>query len=170
LAARRSKVMRNGVAALSVGLLVASPAHAACPMELSVYGDRDKAAEIDFMPRGEAAAVTNRFRMVFGEAMVLDGIVMWSEDVARPNGLLTHKCPEGDVTGEEIAACTVWEGVIYTSDKSGKIGLLPADGSAAPEKLIFPDLAYSLRHSAVFGEAGFSKLPWDVFQLQGCQE
>jgi NAD(P)-dependent dehydrogenase (short-subunit alcohol dehydrogenase family) len=30
--------------------------------------------------------------------------------------MVMHNCPEGDVTGEEIAACTVWEGVIYTLD------------------------------------------------------
>jgi hypothetical protein len=155
---------------LSAALLGAGTAHAACPMELAVYGDHDKAAGIDFFPRGEAAAVTNRFRMVFDKGVMLDGIVMWSEGVERPNGMLTYKCPEGDVTGEELETCTVWQGVIYTGDKSGTIGLLPAERSDAPETLIFSDLAYALRYSSVYGEDGISTLPADVFSLQGCQE
>ena len=81
-----------------------------------------------------------------------------------------YKCPEGDVTGEELAACTVWQGVIYTSDEQGAIALLPAQGSDAPPTLIFPDLGPSLRLSAAYGESGFSKIPWDVFALKGCQE
>ncbi|MGB3390608.1 MAG: hypothetical protein WBA88_21805 [Pseudaminobacter sp.] len=156
--------------ALSAALLGAGTAHAACPMELSVYGDHDEVAGIDFFPRGEAAAVTNRFRMVFDNSVMLDGIVMWSEGVERPNGFLTYNCPEGDVTGEELETCTVWQGVIYTGDKSGMIGLLPAERSDAPETLIFPDLAYSLRYSSAYGEDGLTKLPADVFALKGCQE
>lgn len=164
---RRHKAAAMGLAFLA---LIASPARAACPIELAVYGDRDKAAEIDFTPVGEAAVTTNTFRMILEKDVVLDGVVMWSADVARPNGILMHKCPEGDVTGEELAACTVWQGVIYTSDSQGNIELLPAEGVDAPEKLIFPDLAHSLRRSSAYGTNGFSKLPWDVFAMKGCQE
>ena len=156
------------VAALMLG--IATPAHAACPIELSVFGDRDGVASIDFQPTGGSAVVTNTFRMVLGEGLVLDGIVMWSADVARPNGMLMHDCPKGDVTGEEIAGCTAWQGVIYTADQSGTIGLLPAEGTAAPQTLIFPDLGPALKQSSAFGEKGFTKLPFDVFALKGCQE
>ena len=107
----------------------------------------------------------------FGKVLVLDGIVQWSDDgVRRPRGALMYKCPEGDVTGDELAACTVWEGVIYTSDGQGNIELLPAEGVDAPKTLIFPDLGPSLRFSAAYGSAGFSKVPRDVFALKGCQE
>ncbi|WP_019170749.1 hypothetical protein [Pseudaminobacter salicylatoxidans] len=157
-------------AAVPVLLAATVSAQAACPMELAVYGDRDKAATVDFTPRGEGAAITNQFRMALDKGVVLDGLVMWTDDVERPNGMLMYKCPEGDVTGEELEACTVWQGVIYSADKSGRIGLLPAERADAPETLIFPDLAYSLRFSSAYGEAGFSRLPWDVFTLQGCQE
>jgi hypothetical protein len=156
--------------ALSAALLGAGAAHAACPIELSVYGDKNGVAGIDFTPRGEAAAVTNRFRMVFDKGIVLDGLVMWSEGVERPNGMLSYQCPEGDVTGEELETCTVWQGVVYTADGSGTIGLLPAERADAPHTLIFPDLAFSLRYSSAFGEDGLTKLPADVFALQGCQE
>lgn len=162
---------RAPTAALFVILaLAAVPARAACPIELAVFGDRDDAATVEFVPTGEGAAVTNTFRMVIGDGVVLDGIVMWSADVSRPNGMLMHNCPEGDVTGEELAACTAWQGVIYTADASGGVGLLPAEGTAAPQALIFPDLGPALSHSSAYGEKGFSKLPWDVFALKGCQE
>lgn len=154
-----------------IAMLAASPAaNAACPLELAVYGDRDDVASVEFVPTGGSAAVTNTFRMVLGDGVVLDGIVMWSQEVARPNGMLMHDCPLGDVTGEEIAACTAWEGVIYTSDASGAVGLLPPEGTSAPQTLIFPDLGPALKHAPAFAEKALSKLPWDVFALKGCQE
>jgi len=157
---------------MAMVLVAASPssALAACPMELAVYAARDAVAGINFQPRGDAVAVTNTFRMWVGDGIMLDGIVMWTQDEARPNAMLMHGCPEGDVTGAEIEACTLWQGVIYTADAAGKIDLLPAQGSDAPAQLIFPDLGPALRHSAIFATKGFTKAPWDVFALEGCQE
>ena len=74
------------------------------------------------------------------------------------------------LTGAEIEACTLWEGIIYTADSSGNIELVPAEGVDAPQTLIFPDLGPALRMSAAYGAKGFSKVPWDVFALKGCQE
>lgn len=145
-------------------------ANAACPIELAVYAETQSGAELNFTPTLEAVTVTNSFRMLLDNDVVLDGIVQWTEDVARPHGMLMYKCPEGDVTGEELAICTVWQGVIYASDATGNIALLPAEGAGAPERLIFPDLGPSLRLSSAYGPNGFSKVPWDVFALKGCQE
>jgi hypothetical protein len=169
---RLMSAMRSaGVFVACAMVLGVVPAQAACPIELAVYGDPGQAAGIDFRPAGESATVTNSFRMVLDNATVLDGIVEWSDDDARrPRGTLMYRCPEGDVTGAELAACTVWQGVIYTSDERGVIALLPGQGADAPPTLIFPDLGPSLRLSAAHGEHGFSKVPWDVFALQGCQE
>jgi hypothetical protein len=150
--------------------LAAIPAHAACPMALAVYGERAGLAGIDFRPNGDAATVTNTFKMWVGGGVLLDGIVMWTDEPARSLGMLMHKCPEGDVTGEELAACTLWQGVVYTADGQGNIGLVPKHDETAPERLIFPDLGPALRQSAIFGANGFTKEPWDVFQLKGCQE
>jgi hypothetical protein len=157
-----------GVLSIFASTQIAVPAVAACPIELAVYGDRDDIAGVDFSPATNQATVTNAFRMNLGDGVVLDGIVMWSEGTERPYGTLTYKCPEGDVTGEELAACTVWQGVIYTADDSGTVDLLPRTGDA-PKTLLFPDLGPSLRLSAAHGE-GSSKVPWDVFALKGCQE
>ncbi len=164
--------MRTLALLSGLAVLASAPAQAACPIELAVYGDRDGAATIDFRPTLESAAVTNSFKMVLDNSTVLDGVVMWSAEIGRPNGMLMYQCPEGDVTGEELDACTVWQGVIYSADAEGNIGLLPKERtqSPAPKTLIFPDLGHSLRMSAAYGPDGFSKVPWDVFELQGCQE
>ena len=155
----------------SVVLLLASAAHAACPIQLAVYGEAQGGAEIDFTPTGTSATITNTFRVILDNNVVLDGIAMWTEGSAsRPHGSLMYKCPTGDVTGEELAACTVWEGVIYSVDDKGGVGLLPAEGVDAPKSLIFPDLGPSLQMSAAYGPGGFSKVPADVFALKGCQE
>jgi hypothetical protein len=158
------------LAGLLAILFASSAAHAACPLELAVYGDAESEAGIDFRPTGESAVVTNTFKMVLDKGVVLDGIVMWTEGVARPHGSLMYKCPTGDVTGDELAACTLWEGVVYSADDKGNIALLPAEGMDAPKTLIFPDLGPSLQMSAAYGENGFSKVPSDVFSLKGCQE
>lgn len=150
--------------------LVTVNAHAACPLALAVYGDGESEASIDFRPTMDSATVTNSFKMVLDKGVVLDGLVMWTNGVSRPHGSLMYKCPTGDVTGEELAACTVWEGVVYSADDKGNIALLPAEKVDAPRSLIFPDLGASLQMSAAYGENGFSKVPWDVFLLKGCQE
>jgi len=150
--------------------LAPATAHAACPIELAVYGDAQSGSEIDFTPTGTSATVTNTFRMILDNNVVLNGIVMWTEGVARPNGALMFKCPEGDTTGAELAACTPWHGVIYTSDDKGSIGLLPAEGVEAPKTLILPDLGPMLRQSSAYGGNGFSKVPSDGFTLKGWQE
>ena len=49
-----------------------------------------------------------------------------------------YKCPKGDVTGAELAVCTVWQGVIYTSDDKGNIELLPAEGAGCAGKADLP--------------------------------
>ncbi|MBZ9806603.1 hypothetical protein LB542_07225 [Mesorhizobium sp. BR1-1-9] len=145
-------------------------ANAACPIELAVYGDAQSGSEIDFAPTGTSATVTNTFRLILDNNVVLNGIVQWNEGVSRPNGALMYKCPAGDVTGTELAACTLWNGVIYTSDDRGGIGLLPAEGVDAPKTLILPDLGPVLHQSTAYGGGGFSKVPSDVFALNGCQE
>ena len=148
-----------------------APSHpplADCPIELATYRDMEQVGSVEFTPTGDAATVTNSFKLLLDNDVVLDGIVQWSE--RRPYGMLMHNCPEGDVTGADLDACTAWQGVIYTSDGEGNIELLPAEGAAAPRKLILPDLGPSLRMSAAYGANGFSTVPWDVFELSGCQE
>ena len=84
--------------------------------------------------------------------------------------MLTHDCPKGDVTGAEISACTAWTGVIYAAGEAGSIGLLPAEGAQAPDRLLFPDLAQSLADALDEGDGRLAGAGFDVFALKGCQE
>ena len=165
-----SPTLRCLAGLLTVGCPGAA-AQAACPIELAVYGDAQSGSEIDFTPTGTSAAVTNSFRLILDNDVVLDGIAMWTDGAAaRPHGSLMYKCPSGDATGQELAACTLWEGVIYSADENGVVGLLPVEGAEAPQSLVFPALGPSLQMSTVHGGNGFSKLPSDIFIMKGCQE
>jgi hypothetical protein len=157
-----SRHLRAFMAIVVGGIALSSPVHAACPIELSIYGDRDGVAEIDFSPTMNAAIVTNTFRMLIDKDVVLDGIVMWTQNLERPYGMLTLGCPEGDVTGAEIEACTLWQGIVYTSDNFGNIGLLPVEGKDAPTKLILADLGPSLNVAQVLKSMPRTKIPSDV--------
>jgi hypothetical protein len=148
----------------------ATPGFAACPVELSVYRDRDAIAELNFTPVDAQAAVTNRFRLIMRDGPVFEGHVLWTDDPARPYGQLLNQCPEGDVTGDELAECTVWQGTIYALGADGSVGLMPAEGQPAPERLLLADLGYQMRWSAAWEKAALKAMPWDEFRLSGCQE
>ena len=152
------------------GLLVATAASAAeCRQDRAVYADRDGGYELTFEPVGsDAAATSHHFKLkVLTSGVVLNGIVM-PGDPPRSNGMVMHNCPEGDVTGEEIAACTVWEGVIYTLDVAGDANLLPDQGARAAETLLLAGFGPSLRYSRLWDEGKAKAVPQDVFKQKGC--
>lgn len=157
--------------ALTTMMLAASSAFATCKQELSVYSEPEANASLEFTPAAPNGSTSHTFTIKFPEnSVILDGIVMWTEGVARPVGIVMHKCPEGDVTGDELEACTVWQGVIYAVDSLGNVDLLPPEGADAAGQLLLPDFAPALRQSSAYGMAGLSKMPWDVFKMSGCQE
>ena len=152
------------------GLCLATSASAAeCRQDRAIYADRDGGYELAFSPVGsDAAATSHHFKLkVQASGTVLDGVVM-PGDPARSNGMVMHDCPEGDVTGEEIAACTVWEGVIYAIDGAGDMGLLPDEGAKAAEALLLSGFGPSLRYSTLWDEGKANAVPWDVFKRKGC--
>jgi hypothetical protein len=119
---------------------------------------REGIATVEFQhDDGSAIAVSNRSGMQIRDDEVLDGIVLWTGDVPRPNGWLMHTCPGGDVTGAEIEAGTVWQGVVYAVTGDGQIGLLPAEGEAATRQLLLPDLAGGLQNASAL--AGIARQP-----------
>ncbi|HEV7248254.1 MAG TPA: hypothetical protein VGN93_14840 [Shinella sp.] len=153
------------------GLFAATAACAAeCRQDRAIYADRDGGYELIFEPVGSSAAATSHhFKVkVLSSGTVLDGIVMPGDDPARSNGMVMHNCPEGDVTGEEIAACTVWEGVVYTLDGAGGADLLPAEGAKAAETLLLAGFGPSVRYSTLWDEGRAKVAPWDVLKLKGC--
>lgn len=147
--------------------LIAGPAHAACPQEMAVYTEVDGDAQIEFSAERAGFVVTNSFRLIVRDDLVLDGMVMWNQGVSRPNGLIMHQCPDGDVTGEELDACTHWEGVIYTVSGDGKVDLIGQDEAA--ETLLLPDLSRQLHYSAL-NSGGETLVGFDTFALSGCQQ
>jgi hypothetical protein len=152
-------------------LLAVSPAVAAdCLQEQAIYGDADSAYELQFEPVGSASAATsNHFKIKVDRTdLVLDGIVMQSDEPVRANGMIMNKCPEGDVTGEDIAACTVWQGVIYAISADGKVGSLPGEGMEEAPQLLLPDLGPAIRNSSIWGKATVA--PWDVLTFKRCAQ
>lgn len=143
---------------------------AECRQEKAIYADRDGAYELKFEPVDEGAGSSSyRFTIsVRNSDVLLNGFVMASEPVNRPNGILFHDCPEGDTTGEEIRKCTVWQGVVYTSG-GGKIDLLPVTGAPAAPEILLPGLPLGLVESTAWGKGKATSVPWEVFSLKGCQ-
>ena len=154
--------------------LSVTSAQAACPQALAVYGETGAGAEIVFSgDLSDADGMQHRFSLTFAENGVrMDGVVMMAGEPDRPWGVILHNCPEGDATGAEIAACTVWEGVIYTIDKAGEAGWLPVlDANIdAGESLLLPDFGAAVMRSQAWQAGQVTKLPGDVFRLTGCQE
>ena len=162
---------KETIALALTAMLAASPSVAACKQELAVYSEPEANASLEFTPAAPNGATSHTFKVKFPEnSVILDGIVMWTEGVARPVGIVMHKCPEGDVTGAELEACTVWQGVIYAIDGQGNVDLLPPEGADSAAQLLLPDFAPAVRQSSAYGMAGVSKMPWDVFKISGCQE
>jgi len=159
---------------LPLALTFAAPALAACPQALAVYGEEASAAEIAFSgPLSDADGMQHRFRLSFaGNGVTMDGVVMMAGEPDRPWGVILHQCPEGDATGAEIAACTVWEGPIYGIDAKGSAGWLPVldESHDASESLLLPDFAAAVMRSQAWQAKKITRVPGDVFALKACQE
>jgi hypothetical protein len=151
-----------------------SPARAACPQALAVYGEAGSGAEIAFSgPLSQADGMQHRFHLTFAEnAVSMDGVVMMAGEPDRPWGVILHNCPQGDATGAEIDACTVWEGVIYTIGTAGEAGWLPVldAKTTAGDSLLLPDFGAAVMRSQAWQAKQVTKLPGDVFKLKACQE
>ncbi len=161
--------MRAALAILLV-LKTASTAVAAdCTQERAIYGDEAGLYTLTFQPvDAETSAASHRFSVkVKDSAVMLDGYVMTTEPVARPQGMLFFNCPDGDATGADLAACTVWQDILYGTS-AGKIVALPAQGQAALTELLLPGFAPSLQASSAWGKDKLTVTPPDVLALKGC--
>lgn len=152
--------------------LIASPAFAACTQDRAVYTDKDDAYTLTFksVPEDQPTASSNEFQIAMSDSdLKLDGVVMWTEgDVARPNGIVMYKCPDGDVTGEELAACTVWEGVIYALTEGADADLLPKAKEPAAQALLLPDFSSAMSGFNFKLAKPIETFPWEVFRFKEC--
>ncbi|PYB74026.1 hypothetical protein [Rhizobium wuzhouense] len=153
---------------LAAALVLSNAASAAdCLIEKATYREAETGVALVFAAAsGENTPVTHGFSATIGKAR-LDGHVMYDPEIERPVGMLMYNCPEGDVTGADLAACTVWKGIIYGIDtKTGHVDLLPPEGANAPDALLLPGFGPAVLSSPV--GKGMESGPWDVFEFKGC--
>ena len=159
------------VAFTLLGVLVAASVKAgeACTQGKGVYADASGLYTLTFEPVDpETSAATHRFKVAVKDTpILLDGYVMTTEPVARPQGMLFHNCPEGDATGADIAACTVWQDIVYGAS-GGTIVTLPDQDKPAVGELLLPGFAPSLQSSSAWGKGKAEREPSDTLTLTGC--
>ncbi len=169
-AARLSSCVLAAISVAASGTL----AMAACPQALAVYDEAVSGAEIAFAGAlSDVDGMQHRFSLSFaGNSVRMDGVVMMAGEPDRPWGVILHECPEGDATGAEIAACTVWEGPLYVVDATGGIDWLPVLNANhdAGESLLLPDFGAAVKRSQAWQSQQITELPGDAFRLKACQE
>ncbi len=144
----------------------------ACQQGEAGYSDAARTLSMRFHPIEGANVVTsNEFRIVTGNPeIVLEGIVIWDHAGARPDAVVMHDCPEGDVTGDELENCTIWQNVIYAVSADGTVGLLPGEKEPAARTLLLPDFGRALRYSSLYSEDSGASIASDVFALTDCRD
>jgi hypothetical protein len=148
---------------------IVTPALAACPQELAIYED-SIGQSLTFTPppaQGQAAEHAFSIRI---NGQDLQGVVMWSAEPERPNGIVMDHCPEGDVTGEELDTCTVWQGVIYGLTKEASAPFLGKRGSPHAEALLLPDFSRAVQGHTFKNSMPSPPKAGDVFRMKACQE
>lgn len=142
---------------------------AECPIEKAIYVEPEARAELRFARTdGENSPLSHRFALILGGEH-FNGHVMYDPEIERPVAMVLNNCPEGDVTGADIAACTVWRGIIYAGDgRKGGIGPLPSEGEAAAPAIVLPGFGPAWVASSVGKSTDTT--PWDVFSLEGCDQ
>lgn len=164
-------VIARSLIVAALGAVTAAPALGAeCSQAHAIYGDRDGGYELRFEPVGSESAVTsNHFKVaVLKPGLLLDGVVMPTGEPERATGIVMHDCPDGDVTGEELRACTVWQGPVYSVDKAGAITEIPPETAPAAHQILLPDFGPALRASSAWGKGKAETDSWDAFTLKGC--
>jgi hypothetical protein len=158
----------SGASVLLATLALSHAASAAdCRIEKAVYREAETGIELVFTAAsGENTPVTNGFATTIGKTR-LDGHVLYDPEIERPVGMLMNNCPEGDVTGADLAACTIWKGIVYGVDTvTGHVDLLPPEGANAPDALLLPGFGPAVMASPL--GKGLKASPWDVFDFKEC--
>lgn len=141
-----------------------------CLQKHAIYSNENGKYLLKFFePKNGYGAATNRFKLeATGSAGVFDGWVVWGNGVSRPHGTITYKCPAGDITGKELDACNIWEGVIYSVWPDGAVDLLPPGDDGAAYKILLPNLGQVLKNSDAWVDIKLTSVPWDVFRFSKC--
>jgi hypothetical protein len=168
----RARARQPRILAALLGCVLSSThAFAACTQDRAIYTDRDDTYTLAFrqVPEDQPVATSNEFSIEKNDSgLKLDGVVMWNEGVARPNGIIMYKCPTGDVTGDELQACTVWRGVIYALKEGADADLLAQAKEPAAQALLLPDFSSSMSSFDFKSQKTIETFPWEVFRFKEC--
>lgn len=139
-----------------------------CPQEKAVYNQAGGSFRLAFKPVGsDAAVMVNRFELVV-DRQVFTGFVMESEEPTRSVLRIENKCPDGDVTGEDLAACTLFEGYAYAIGAAGETGPLPKGSAKAAPHLLLAGFAPVLLQSPVNERLHLPLPVSDSFDFREC--
>ena len=162
----------NSVALLAaLGMILSSPAFAACLQDHAVYTDRDDDYTLTFksVPDDGPAVTTNEFTIKMNDSdLKMDGVVTWNKDGGRPNAVITYKCPAGDAAGAELQQCTVWKGVVYALKEGADAELLPKAKEPSAQALLLPDFSGAMSSFNFELEKPLETFPWEVFRFKEC--
>lgn len=111
-----------------------------CPQALAAYSTADERVAIDF----SGAPDLSFWLLVEGLEGRFEGYTYPAEGDAGTEGVVLDNCPDGDATGEEIAACTVWQGQVQAIATDETAGNLPLSGGPAAGSLRLVGLAAAL--------------------------
>ena len=110
-----------------------------CPQALAAYSSQDKSVSVEFSGAGDLSF-----------AMLVEGLDRRFEGHVYPGedddvvAVVLDNCPDGDATGDEIDACTVWQGPMQRLEQDGTEGDFSlVNGPAAPG-LAFAGLVQSI--------------------------
>ena len=164
------RALRYGLlflSALSAQAALAAPA--TCVQEKAAYNAASGGMVIAFQPVTEAtAAISHRFTLTIGKT-ALDGIIMQTEEPVRSVARIMKDCPDGDVTGEDLRACTGFQGYVYAIAGDGKTGNLAGPGRMAAPRLLLAGLGPGLAYSPLAEKFGFGTALGDEFTFSECK-
>jgi hypothetical protein len=111
-----------------------------CPQALAVYSSENGQVSVEFSGAGDLGFSV----LIEGHGRPFEGHVYPGEDEGVTEGVVLDDCPDGDATGDEIAACTVWQGRMRTVGTDGSEGDFPLTNGPAAAGLAFPGLGGSI--------------------------
>lgn len=110
-----------------------------CPQVLAAYATDDETVRLEFNGSDDMS-----FRFLIAGEDPYQGYVFEAENEPGIAGIILDDCPEGDVTGAELEACTVWRGHVRGVDDDGGIAELAAFDDPAVGQLYLEGLAAAL--------------------------
>ncbi|MEX3011664.1 hypothetical protein [Hoeflea sp. TYP-13] len=137
-----------------------------CPQALAGYSAADQRIMLEF----SGAPDLSFFLLVEGAGAKFEGYTYPAEEEGGIAGVVLDECPDGDATGEEMAACTVWQGLVRTVTADGKIGDLSAANEPAAGHLRLDGLAAALGERMPDLVAGLAQNEIEILTLSACQE